>query len=248
MPKYILLIGGVPYSTSNPTSYVEAEDGINKIIRNREKIEGKDVGNLYEFHNKSPENLKETRGYWKCKHRNLEGFNPPLEIQEVVTTEITPDEIAQHLLDDDDYRENIKDMILFYLGDSNNLKYWKAWFEGKEGKELEDADTPLILVSDSYYAKCPHGNLIKFSWGADDLFYTLDSKGRWQQSNPDLFKVTQIKIVGDKECDTQPPTVLDKEDLEILENNGLEVFADVVGDDPYNYAVRLLNAHNYLNQ
>ena len=94
MPKYILLIGGVPYSTSNPTSYVEAEDGINKIIRNREKIEGKDVGNLYEFHNKSPENLKETKGYWKCKYRNLEGSNPSLEIRTLLTVE-TEDDLTE---------------------------------------------------------------------------------------------------------------------------------------------------------
>ena len=137
----------------------------------------------------------------------LKSVSTPLEIREVVPTGMTPNEVVQHLLDDDDYLENIKDMILFYLEDSNNLRYWKAWFEGKEGKELEDTDIPLIFVADSYYARCPHGNLIKFSWGVDDLFYTLDSKGKWQQSNPDLFEVTQIKIVGAKECDTQPPTV-----------------------------------------
>lgn len=61
---------------------------------------------------------------------------------------LSNEEIADRLLSDiDAYKEFIKEIIVGRLMDSAHQRtYWDAWFQGAEGKDLEDAERGIIYT------------------------------------------------------------------------------------------------------
>ena len=62
---------------------------------------------------------------------------------------MTPKEIAKHLMSDPQaYNEFIERMLESHLKANELTKtYWSAWFEGAEGKDLENADAGIPFES-----------------------------------------------------------------------------------------------------
>ena len=62
-----------------------------------------------------------------------------------MSKQLTPEEVANHLLSDiNSYKDNILKMLVTHLtSNETDQIYWDAWFRGATGKALVDADNGM---------------------------------------------------------------------------------------------------------